>query len=194
MPRGAMQLGDISSTPAPVIASDVQGFDDATRRSMASVMVERDPQLMAYVHSHPMAAAVSQNDWGNLSMLSQAAGQHAAILKTLNAPWDRGMDAAWDAAKEDWNAPVRSYSPQDVLNKYPGLQKYGFLGDVAATVGAFGGSAAGLGLDVPSNFASGAIHGASAFVNQFAKSVGMSDTAVDSLTREVRVPARLNTA
>ena len=179
----SIQLGDISGTPAPAIAPDVQGFDDATKRSMAATIVERDPQLMAYVHSHPMAASVSQNDWGNLSTISQAAGADAGILKTLNAPWDRGFDAALDAAKEDWNAPVRSYSPQDVLNKYPNLQKGGFLGTLAATAGAFGGSAIGLGLDVPSNFASGLIHGGSAFVNQFAKSVGMSDTAADSLTR-----------
>ncbi len=179
----SVQLGDISGTPAPAIAGDVKGFDAATKRSMASVIVERDPQLMAYVHSHPMAAAVSQNDWGNLSMLSQAAGSHAGILKSLNAPWDRGFDAALEAMKDDFNAPVRSYSPQDVLNKYPALQKGGFAGTLAATVGAFGGSAVGLGLDAPSNFASGLIHGAGAFVNQLAKTLGVPDA--DLLSKDV---------
>ncbi len=129
----SVQLEDVTGTPAPLIRPDVKAYDQSTQRDMASVMVERDPQLMAYVHSHPMAAAVSQNDWGNLSMLSQAAGSHAGILKTLNAPWDRGFDAALEAMKDDFNAPVRSYSPQDVLNKYPNLQKGGPLGTLAAT-------------------------------------------------------------
>jgi hypothetical protein len=182
----AVQLEDATGTPAPLISPDVQSYDKTTQRDMASTMVERDPQLMAYVHSHPMAASVSQNDWGNLSILSQAAQAHAGILKTLNAPWDRGFDAALDAAKEDFNRPITQYSYEDIAKSFPamgpGKGPLGFTANLLTATGLNIGSIIGEGT---SNIASGLIHGASAFVSQFAKSVGMSDTAADSLTREV---------
>jgi hypothetical protein len=169
-------LSESSGTPTSVIAGDPDGFEKNLKQTMASSIVSSDAQLMEYVHSHPMAAAISQDDWGNLANISQTTANHAGILKTLNMPWDKGFDAALDAAKEDFNQPITQYSYQDIAKQFPALSPdkppLGMLSNFLATTGL---NVAKIGIEGTSNIASGLLDGATAFAGEFAKAVGIPD-------------------
>lgn len=45
-----------------VIAPDLEGLDATTKRNMAAAIVEHDPVLREYVHSHPMTAGVPNDN------------------------------------------------------------------------------------------------------------------------------------
>ena len=104
----AVQLESLTGTPAQVIAPNLEEFDQQTKRNMASSIVSRNPALMQYVNSHPMAAGVSSDDWGNLDNFSRGASQTAKALVNLNTPWEAGFTGAIQGAKEGITAPFQT--------------------------------------------------------------------------------------
>lgn len=87
-----VQLEKATGIPSPVIAADPQQFEKMAQTEAATKLVSQNPQLMAYVHSHPMAAGVSSDDWGTLNDYSQKASTTARVLGALNAPWQRALE------------------------------------------------------------------------------------------------------
>lgn len=83
----ALTLSQFTGVPASAIFGDVDGFAANHKAGVASDLVGNNPQLSEYVNSHPLAAAVSNDDWGNLDNLSQGMTQTSSFLKTL-----RGID------------------------------------------------------------------------------------------------------
>lgn len=93
-----VQLESATGVPSAVINQNPEQFEANTQRAMATHLVSQNPQLMAYVHSHPMAAGVSSDDWGALDEFSRGAGVTHSVLKALNAPWDRAVQAGASGA------------------------------------------------------------------------------------------------
>src|SRR6185437_2154523 len=95
-----VQLETATGVPSPVIAADPEQFENMAQKQAATKLVSQNPQLMAYVHSHPMAAGVSSDDWGALDAFSRNAGVTARVLGTLNAPLNRAAEGAAKGAAE----------------------------------------------------------------------------------------------
>lgn len=127
-----VQLESATGVPAPVISADLPGFEERNQRQMAAHIVSQNPALMAYVHSHPMAAGVSSDDWGNLDKFSRGAGVTANVLNGLNAPWQRAFDAGAKGAAEGFregfgDLPTFTPGPTAAGNL---LQSAGLLGTI----------------------------------------------------------------
>lgn len=66
----AIELEGASGVPASIIDGNVDEFETNHKAAMASSIVNASPYLTEYVNSHPLAAKVSNDDWGNLGGLS----------------------------------------------------------------------------------------------------------------------------
>jgi hypothetical protein len=179
-------LSDSSGVAPEVIAGDPDGFEKEYKGSLATRLVSSDAELMAYIHSHPMAAAVSQDDWGNLANISSAANTSAQMIKALHTPWDT-LGVGWSAAKEDFNRPITQYTPDQVGELFPALDKHrALMSNFAATVGLNLGEVATEGV---SNLLMGAIHGAGAMVAEEAAPLGALPQDVVSALGKVGIDA-----
>lgn len=88
------QLEQSTQVPSQVIAPNLEQFDDATQKAMADRLVSQNPKLMAYVHSHPMAAGVSSDDWGAMDEFSRGASTAGTFLHGLDHSWSHGVGEA----------------------------------------------------------------------------------------------------
>jgi Large polyvalent protein associated domain 22 len=68
----AMQLQQASGLPAQAIYNDPEEFEKIIRDRMTNHLISQNSHLQDYINSHPMAAAVSHDDWGQLDKASQA--------------------------------------------------------------------------------------------------------------------------
>ena len=67
----AMQLAKSSGADPALVASDLGGVEERQKAAYTDQLLKNNPHLMDYVNSHPMAASVSNGDWGNLDKFSQ---------------------------------------------------------------------------------------------------------------------------
>ena len=123
-----VQLEKATGVPSPVIAADPQQFEKMAQIQAATRLVSQNPQLMQYVHSHPMAAGVSSDDWGTLDTLSKGAGITSKVLAALNSatPWYKAGQRIGEAEREGlvggWGTePLLPVSPQSLAAQYPAL-------------------------------------------------------------------------
>jgi len=84
----AMQLQDLTGTPAVGIMADQDNFKENLRRQSAMQLVLNNPGIQEYLQSHPLAAAVSNDDWANLDKASQDSTALAQLHRLLNAPFE----------------------------------------------------------------------------------------------------------
>ena len=120
----AVDLSNATGVPPSVVNSNLEQFDKSYQASLARDLVMNNPQLRAYVQSHPLAAAVSNDDWGNLDKFSQAATKTSSLLKAINAPWDAAFKAGVTGAVSGFeegfgDEPLTSQS--DVTKAFPSL-------------------------------------------------------------------------
>ena len=120
----AVDLSNATGVPASVVNGNLEQFDKSYQASLARGLVMNNPQLRSYVQSHPLAAAVSNDDWGTLDKFSQAATKTSSLLKAINAPWDAtlkaGVAGAVSGFEEGFGAePLTSQS--DVTKAFPSL-------------------------------------------------------------------------
>ena len=120
----AVDLSNATGVPPSVVNGNLEQFDKSYQASLARDLVMNNPQLRAYVQSHPLAAAVSNDDWGNLDKFSQAATKTSSLLKAINAPWDATLKAGVAGAVSGFeegfgNEPLTSQS--DIAKAFPSL-------------------------------------------------------------------------
>lgn len=122
----AVSLSQSTGVPAPSIYGDVDGFAESHKAGMASAIVGNNPQLSEYVNSYPLAAAVSNDDWGNLDNLSQGMSKTSSFLQTLREkdPLPKIIGGALSGAVSGFGAgfgsqPIGSWLPQ---TQNPNLQ------------------------------------------------------------------------
>src|SRR5215472_15320762 len=67
----ADQLSRATGVAPEYINDNVEDFDQHHRAYLASEIINKDPYLQRYVNSHPLAAGISNDDWGTLGTISQ---------------------------------------------------------------------------------------------------------------------------
>lgn len=95
----AIELSGATGVPAPAIAGDLDNFEAQHKATLAAQVVKGNPQLNSYVQSHPLAAQVSNDDFGALDQFSQSAGQTSSLVKVLNTGVQAVKSAAAGAAE-----------------------------------------------------------------------------------------------
>src|ERR1700689_1945792 len=68
----AINLAKASGVPAEVIYANPEAFERNYKAALASSIVQRNPHIQGYINSNPMAAKVSNDDYGNLDDTSRA--------------------------------------------------------------------------------------------------------------------------
>ena len=76
----AIELEGASGVPASVIDGNVNEFEANHKAAMASSIVSQSPYLTDYVNSHPLASKVSNDDYGNLDLLSRGLNAFKGML------------------------------------------------------------------------------------------------------------------
>lgn len=67
----AMQLGQNTGTPPEIVAADMPSFERDSRATMAGEIINNNPALIEYINSTPIAAQISNDDYGNLDNISE---------------------------------------------------------------------------------------------------------------------------
>ena len=122
----SIDLSSATGVPATAINGDLDGFEAKHKAFLAAQLVRGNPQLTAYVNSHPLAASVSNDDYANLDQFSSGASGLAAWLHEARVatgrplePIRQGIAGAAGGAVEAFNegaggdAPI--HNPLDFL-------------------------------------------------------------------------------
>lgn len=67
----AIELSKDTGVPATVIHQDLPDFESKLKGSIGSHIIRANPIIQDYIHHHPLAAAVSNDDWGQLDAASE---------------------------------------------------------------------------------------------------------------------------
>lgn len=149
----ALLLSESTGAHPALIDADLEGFEKQYKARLTSEILNNNPYLRDYVNSHPLAAKVSNDDFGQLDVMShhlQAAhppkgsvipGIQTAVLAN---PMLAGVAAnllpeTWDSIKEGLGQIVGApgalvgigtdKKPQEEMEQY--LLKQGVPGDIA---------------------------------------------------------------
>jgi hypothetical protein len=71
----AIELGEATGVPPTTISGDLEGFQQKHKAALAGNIIKGNPQIQDYVMSHPMAAKLSNDDYGQLDAVSQSLGK-----------------------------------------------------------------------------------------------------------------------
>lgn len=98
----AVELSQVTGAPPQAVLTDVKSYGDELKRRMSWDLIRNSPELQAYVNSHPLAAAVSNDDWGVLGNIAE--GKPSSLVgRFLNAP-HRAIDDALSGAAEGFGS------------------------------------------------------------------------------------------
>lgn len=85
------RLSGGTNTDPNVIYSDLDRFKRKYKSEAGNALIENDPNLNAYLRNNPLAATVSQDDWGPLSLYSDKvrdyydiAARHFPVTSTIS--------------------------------------------------------------------------------------------------------------
>ena len=175
----AIELEKATGVPSAAIYGDVEGFEAQHKAALAGEIVRNNPHIADYINSHPLAAAVSNGDLGQLDTISQALHSLAGN-KLLNAPGDIAISAV-KGFQEAFDAPGKlgqwAIHPEDqeFAEKYPVL--YGNLLHTAQLIGVPG--------EILNRTISGAIAGFGAAAETGALAVGASPDTARQLKEDI---------
>jgi GNAT superfamily N-acetyltransferase len=107
----AQDLSDATGTHPALVYGDLDNFQQQHKAALTSQLLQGNGHLRDYVNSHPLAAKVSNDDWGNLDQFSQ----------TLSNLWERGKP------KSTFEQNIAETEPSQVLGKFarPGAEAFG---------------------------------------------------------------------
>lgn len=118
----SLDLSASTGVPAPAIYGDLDGFQKQHKMQMAMGIIRDNPQLQTYVNSHPLAAAVSNDDYGNLDKFSTGAGLTKRLMDVVQAPrrvLDSTFSGAAEGVKEGYGDGLLG---QQLYNEIPALR------------------------------------------------------------------------
>lgn len=72
----ALKLAQVTGAPASVVNSNLEDFEEQTRNAVSSGLIRGNSKLSEYINSHPLAAQLSNDDWGNLDKVSEGLKKH----------------------------------------------------------------------------------------------------------------------
>ena len=144
----AVNLEKSTGVPAQVISGDQEGFIQKYKSAMAERLVMQNADLRAYVHNHPMAAAVSNDDWGTLDYLSMLHGLKATT--DFMSPQEM-VPRALKGAAEGWTEGI-GIEPTTSFSQIAKEMKLKSVEDIPAVAGAW---LANLGIESATRVGSG---------------------------------------
>lgn len=68
----AAELSDYVPIHPAIIRGNLDNVESQFRNQLTNTLIQRNQHLQDYVNSHPLAAELSSDDWGNLDTTSQA--------------------------------------------------------------------------------------------------------------------------
>jgi hypothetical protein len=172
----AQQLSQATGLPAPVVLGDLDHYDNQSRVRMTSALLENNPELQAYVNSDPLAASVSNDDYGQLDATSASVKKYGGegILSAAM----RGFKENFDAEGAD----VEYGKYRDWLAQNPAFANV-FIRHAA--------EAAGIGLNASMRLVSGVVAGGAAGIGEIYKQAGGNPAMGDRLTRDLIIAANV---
>ncbi len=122
----AVELSHDTGVPSQIIAPDLEGFQKDYRANLATNLVMNNPALTAYVNSHPMAASVSNDDWGTLDSISNGLHRLRQATDILTAPLQGAISGAMrggaEGLKEGWGEePLAPVTGEQTRQAIPAL-------------------------------------------------------------------------
>lgn len=138
------------------------------RAALTANIVDNNPYLQDYINAHPLAAKVSNDDWGSLDEASQRIEEvgHRPLLGQFVEGFKEGFGGP---QLGEWM--LRDPRGQEFLEKHPNL----FL--AAAGLGGF--------VELPAKIFSGGLEGAHYAMREFLMGAGMDESHAESLSREL---------
>lgn len=102
----ADQISHVTGDNPVWIADNLDDYKADLKRRTAQELVLNNPALVDYVQSHPLASAISSDDWHSLDRLSEHAdGFFGALGKVhdyLNAPFQKAAEGIVEGAIAPW--------------------------------------------------------------------------------------------
>lgn len=89
----AIDLSDATGVPPTVVHGDLENFERNHKAALAADIVKNNTFISDYVNSHPMAAKLSNDDYGQLDTVSSSVnriGQKSVLGEAL-AGWQKGV-------------------------------------------------------------------------------------------------------
>lgn len=80
----ANDLAEATGADPGAVYENRDEFERTTRQNMANQVVDSDPYLQRYIASHPLAAKISNDDYGNLT---KAGESYKNVANLTNRPW-----------------------------------------------------------------------------------------------------------
>lgn len=75
----AIQIADALGTSPAAVHENLEQFEDQYKNALSSQIVASNTHLQDYVNSHPLAAKVSNDDYGQLDAVSQSLSKYAGV-------------------------------------------------------------------------------------------------------------------
>ena len=135
----AVGISDLTGARPQWVASNLDEYREQLRKQSAQELVLNNPDLVSYVQSHPLAASVSNDDWGNLDKFTResSSGFFKSLADYTNptpkvvSDW---VDSIIKGADEGFSGGTAFNSGDEerrILN--PQTNSFGTAGALAAT-------------------------------------------------------------
>ncbi len=121
----ALKLADATGAPPALVHSDLEGFEKQHRAMLTSEILNNNEYLRDYVNSHPLAASVSNDDFGQLDAVSKSVRQLSLGRHNFNN--NTVLQAGLDSFSQNMEGPIGRWmfnSPSDMekfLHENPGI-------------------------------------------------------------------------
>lgn len=127
----AVELGEATGIEAEVVSQNLDEFDQYHKASLGAQIVRNNPALKQYIDKHPMAAAVSGDDLGQLDLISE----RAKALAEDDDPMAKMHKIFWEGFGEGGIGAWVMNNPKNFNED--GTLKTPYLAAIASGVGAF---------------------------------------------------------
>lgn len=166
----AMELGQVFGTNPSIVYNDLDGFEQRSKAQLGTAIAQQNPHIQDYINSHPMAAKVSNDDYGQLDRASAAVGKVGG---------ESILGATWKGFKDNFDYPSANKEFQ-AYSQW--LSQNPVFGNLFIRHAAEAGGAA---LELGQRFFAGLVGGAAAGIGQAYKSAGGSEIGGADLTRDL---------
>lgn len=172
----AAKLGQATGVDPLVVYGDVEGFERNHKATLTSQLIEGNQYLTDYINSHPLAAKISNDDFGQLDSVSQAMSKigpdapgrmasHSVLGKAISG-FKEGFG---DPQLGEWMLK----RPHDVEF----AKEHPWIFNVLATVGGV--------FELPGKVISGGLHGLQSAVEEGGTQLGMERSSAKRLGRDL---------
>lgn len=120
----AEELSRATGTPAAIVDGNLENFEQQHKAALASGIIQHNAYLQDYINSHPLAAKVSNDDWGQLDKVSTLTQRLSAkgVLDKFFDYFGKGFSAQTPLGGTWLDAPKSLEEAQQLTAEHPGQQ------------------------------------------------------------------------